>query len=158
MEIIGFRLKKSRRSIGCTQGNLANKLGITSVTVVEWEKGRAEPKPSVLLKWAELTNVSPGWLLTGEGEMKAGEGGQTAFSVAGQREAEGKRLGNSSQFDEGVHINLELILKEGDDYPLQSQIINDIRKLSNKIRLQHKEKDLKEEAERLKFLKKMDEK
>ena len=140
MEKFGDRLRKSRKSTGYTQENLANNLGITSVTVVEWEKGRSEPKSSDLLKWAELTNVSPGWLLTGEGSMEAGEGGRDPKSAAAQAEAEGKRSWNPDLFVEGIHINLDLILDEGDDFPLQSQIINDIRKLANEIRRQRKEK------------------
>lgn len=65
MEKLKVRLRNSRKSAGYTQENLSKILGFSQVSLIEWEKGRVEPKKSVIERWAEITKCDPSWLLTG---------------------------------------------------------------------------------------------
>lgn len=47
-----------RRELGLGQGQLAQLLGVTSMTVSRWEKGEAHPKPVTLTALSELTETA----------------------------------------------------------------------------------------------------
>ena len=51
-------IRELRESKGWTQLRLANKLGVTPVTVYNWERGRHEPKASQLRELARVFGVS----------------------------------------------------------------------------------------------------
>jgi transcriptional regulator with XRE-family HTH domain len=51
-------IEELRRARGWTQLQLANKLGVTPVTVYNWERGRYEPKASQLRALAREFGVS----------------------------------------------------------------------------------------------------
>lgn len=55
-----------------TMAEIARRLGIPHATIRNYFGGRL-PAPEVLIKMAQETNVSINWLLTGTGEMYAGE-------------------------------------------------------------------------------------
>ena len=55
-----------------SMAEIARRLGLPHATVRNYFGGRL-PAPEVLIKMAEVTNVSLKWLLTGKGEMYAGE-------------------------------------------------------------------------------------
>lgn len=55
-----------------SMADIARRLGLPHATVRNYFGGRL-PAPEVLIKIAEVTNVSLNWLLTGRGEMYAGE-------------------------------------------------------------------------------------
>lgn len=64
MEIIlGERLKELRADHGMTQRELAQKLGINSVTYLHYEKGQREPPLSLLADMAKCFGVSVDYLL-----------------------------------------------------------------------------------------------
>jgi len=59
------RLRRSRKRMGWDQVDIAARLGIHQRTVANYETGHTEPKRSVLLAWATLTNVPVDWLTFG---------------------------------------------------------------------------------------------
>ena len=46
-----------RVNAGMTQKEWAKKLGVSNVTVVNWEKGNTEPSLSVLRRMSELSGI-----------------------------------------------------------------------------------------------------
>lgn len=64
MEIIlGKRLKELREEKGLTQKQLADLLGLNSVTYLHYEKAQREPPLSLLAEMAKFFNVSVDYLL-----------------------------------------------------------------------------------------------
>jgi len=64
MEIIlGQRLKELRLEKGLTQKEIAEKLGLNSVTYLHYEKGQREPPLSLLADMAAFFEVSVDYLL-----------------------------------------------------------------------------------------------
>jgi len=64
MEIfLGQRLKELREESGLTQKQLADKLGINSVTYLHYEKAQREPPLSLLADMAKFFEVSCDYLL-----------------------------------------------------------------------------------------------
>jgi len=56
-----IKLKIIRDHLGLTQDQMADRLGLTSESrrarVSEWEVGKGEPNRTILIKYAELTNL-----------------------------------------------------------------------------------------------------
>lgn len=63
------RFLELRKSLGLTQEEFANKLGLTRGAITNVERGLTEPKPHFLSLVANTFNVNEEWLRTGEGEM-----------------------------------------------------------------------------------------
>lgn len=61
--LLGKRLKELREETGLTQKQLADKLGINSVTYLHYEKAQREPPLSLLADIAVLYDVSVDYLL-----------------------------------------------------------------------------------------------
>jgi transcriptional regulator with XRE-family HTH domain len=55
---VGARLRTARRSAGLTQRQLAEKLGVESITVSRWERGVTTPSLPGLRRIAELTETT----------------------------------------------------------------------------------------------------
>ena len=55
---VGARLRVARRSAGLTQKQLADQLGVESITVSRWERGVTTPSIPRLRRIAELTQTS----------------------------------------------------------------------------------------------------
>lgn len=62
---LSHRLKAAREAIfpEITQRQIAKEFGVTASAVSLWEKGKAEPKLSVLVQLAQRYKVSTDWLL-----------------------------------------------------------------------------------------------
>ena len=72
-------VERYRKGKGLTQAKLASAVGVSLHTVQRWEGG-AEPRPSKLVKVAEVLGVEPMQLLD---EMVAWKTGRVAFLVLG---------------------------------------------------------------------------
>ena len=55
---MGGRLRTARRGVGLTQKQLAEQLGVESITVSRWERGVTAPSLSRLRRIAELTETT----------------------------------------------------------------------------------------------------
>jgi transcriptional regulator with XRE-family HTH domain len=56
--VVGGRLRTARRSVGLTQKQLADELGVESITVSRWERGVTSPSLPRLRRVAELTGTT----------------------------------------------------------------------------------------------------
>ena len=66
MSTLGSRLRKSRERKGWTQTFVCRKLGISNSTLSGYERDYREPDADMISTFAELYEISPGWLLTGK--------------------------------------------------------------------------------------------
>jgi len=57
MESVKISLAAARVNAGLTQSDVAEKLGVTKQTILDWEKGRSEPKVSQAIEMSELFNM-----------------------------------------------------------------------------------------------------
>ena len=58
-----MRLRELRNKSGLTQNEIANKLGVSGQTILNWENGIYEPKINQLIQLAELFDVSIDYLV-----------------------------------------------------------------------------------------------
>ena len=58
-----MRLRELRNKSGLTQKEIANKLGVSGQTILNWENGIFEPKISQLIQLADLFGVSVDYLI-----------------------------------------------------------------------------------------------
>ena len=63
---IGKFIAERRKSVGLTQMQLSEKLGITDRAVSKWETGRALPDSSIMIMLCEFLEISVNDLLSGE--------------------------------------------------------------------------------------------
>lgn len=64
---ISDRIREARRAAKLTQDQLAERLGISSQAVQQWESGRAKPDLDRLPAVARVLNVADAWLAWGMG-------------------------------------------------------------------------------------------
>lgn len=62
MKIFGKRLREVRKSKKIIQQELADRLGIKRNTYSDWENGKTEPTFEILVKLADLFDISLDWL------------------------------------------------------------------------------------------------
>ena len=63
------RIKELRKTLGLTQQELGDRIGIKRNTVAQYEIGRNEPIETVINLICREFNVNESWLRAGEGEM-----------------------------------------------------------------------------------------
>ncbi len=66
MKTIGERIKELRKKHNLTQGELAEKVGMTYVQIGRYEVRGAKPSAEVLSKLAEVLNTTTDYLMNGE--------------------------------------------------------------------------------------------
>ena len=66
------RIRTLRKSLGMTQEEFGEQLGVTKLTVLRWERDNKVPEPSLRLI-CRVFQVNKRWLETGEGEMVIGK-------------------------------------------------------------------------------------
>ena len=66
MQIMADRLAEARKNCGLTQGQVAEKLFITTQSVSSWECGNSVPDTEKLPEIASLYGVTTDWLLSGK--------------------------------------------------------------------------------------------
>jgi phage repressor protein C with HTH and peptisase S24 domain len=72
------RIRIRRKTLGLTQEQIGNMVGVTIATVQSWEKN-AWPNTRYLIPLAEALKCSPEWLLKGGGQKNEGEGGKDFY-------------------------------------------------------------------------------
>ena len=58
-----MKLRELRNKSGLTQNEIANKLGVSGQTILNWENGIYEPKINQLIQLADLFDVSVDYLI-----------------------------------------------------------------------------------------------
>lgn len=78
-ESLGQRIARLRKERGCTQVQLAKKIGITQVLVSDYERNRIRPHYEMIIRFAIVLGVSTDELLG----LKAtkGEGNQPSLKI-----------------------------------------------------------------------------
>jgi transcriptional regulator with XRE-family HTH domain len=66
MKSIGDRIKELRKKQNLTQGDLAEKIGMTYVQIGRYEVRGAKPSSEVLSKLADALNTTTDYLMNGE--------------------------------------------------------------------------------------------
>jgi len=71
---LGDRMKKALKVARLTRWDIADYLGVEPATVSSWMNDRIRPSKQTLILWAMQTEVSIGWLESGELEEVRPEG------------------------------------------------------------------------------------
>jgi len=71
MKMIGEKLTAYFKSLGITQEDIAERLGVSQQYVSRLLSGNAEFGKKQAQRFYELWKIQPSWLLTGQGEMIA---------------------------------------------------------------------------------------
>lgn len=87
MPSIGEKLQVVQRHLGLTQKQLAEKTGVHFKSLNNYLKGRTTPDAKFLERLCRELNLSPAWVLLGEGEMLAEGSGHGAALSANSRRA-----------------------------------------------------------------------
>ena len=66
---VASRTSELRKAFGLTQQAFADRLGITSGAVDNWDLDRSDPSDAVISLICRVFNVREAWLRDGEGEM-----------------------------------------------------------------------------------------
>jgi len=69
VEKFADRLRNARKAKALGQTELADKLGVSGGSVGNWEIGTSQPRAETLGKLAAILEVTPAWLLYGEGPL-----------------------------------------------------------------------------------------
>ena len=64
------RIRKLRASLGLTQQEFADQLGISRNNIATYEIGKSNPGDSAIILMCKTFGVNERWLRTGEGEMR----------------------------------------------------------------------------------------
>jgi len=64
------RIKALRKSLGLTQKDFGERIGVQANTITSYESGVRTPNNSMILAICREYGVSEAWLRAGEGEMK----------------------------------------------------------------------------------------
>ncbi|MCT8972862.1 helix-turn-helix domain-containing protein [Microbaculum marinisediminis] len=66
------RVKSAREAAGLSTAQVARRLGVTTRTLASWENGRSAPRANRLFMLAGVLDVTPTWLIGGEGTVPPG--------------------------------------------------------------------------------------
>ena len=132
------RLRYYRKSIGLTQEDFANKLGIKQGSYSDIERGKVKKlSDSVFALLKMVYNLNPNWVLRGEGEMIIGTRPEEAppdrLTYLMDKEAKliAKIEMQRERIEELQHENRELLQQKA----VQDYIINEIRKDDDILRI-----------------------
>lgn len=62
-EIVASRVREARDSLGLTQAELAERIGLTWHTISQWERAKKFPSVPQIVQLAELSGRDPDWFL-----------------------------------------------------------------------------------------------
>lgn len=95
------RIKELRKTLGLTQQEFADKIGVKRNSMANYETGRNTPIDAIVVSICRIFNVSEEWLRTGQGEM---------FKQLSQAELAartvGEALSSDNKFIQSVFIAL----------------------------------------------------
>ncbi len=109
-QTLGERLRTVRDSLlNESRGVTAEKLGVSLVTLQNYENGAREPSATFVVDFAKLAGVELDWLLLGTGPMRKGPAAEAAQRVEGSSQqgstcACHDTLGNPVDLEEFVFI------------------------------------------------------
>jgi transcriptional regulator with XRE-family HTH domain len=86
MKNLGSRIKYMREKLGLSQGQVADKLGVSQQAIQQVETGKAK-KPKYLYEMAVMLGVSYEWLVLGEENPKFAQGATRASNNNAVQEA-----------------------------------------------------------------------
>ncbi|MCF7839763.1 MAG: helix-turn-helix domain-containing protein [Candidatus Marinimicrobia bacterium] len=66
---MGARIKRIREDLGLSQDSFGDQLGVTRLTVSNYESGKRAASQEILYKISQLGDYDMNWLLTGRGQM-----------------------------------------------------------------------------------------
>jgi transcriptional regulator with XRE-family HTH domain len=66
---IGERLRLLRKTLGLSQAEFAQRLGVKQRAISHWENEDSEPSLKMIQKISDIWSINLIWLLTGEGPM-----------------------------------------------------------------------------------------
>lgn len=81
-------LKEVRKKLGLSQGELAEQLGVSQATMSNMEKNMESVLPKYLLFLYKKHNVSPLYIIAGEGDMFVGDSKEKISLLIKQLQAE----------------------------------------------------------------------
>ena len=58
----GRRIRQTRRDMLLRQDELASMVGVSKTTIIQWEKGRNEPRPEHLRRLSDIFGKPIPWL------------------------------------------------------------------------------------------------
>lgn len=70
---MGDRIRQARKAQKLTQGELAEKIGLSMVTLNRFENGRRTPSADALARLTKALNCDFNWIVTGEVKQVIGE-------------------------------------------------------------------------------------
>ncbi|WP_429226167.1 LexA family protein [Aeromonas veronii] len=73
---INERIKQTRKRLGYSQEILGSRVGVSRVSISQWERGENTPNGRYLNELAAALGVTVDWLLTGEGNAPSSSGEQ----------------------------------------------------------------------------------
>ena len=79
---IGRRLKELRKTLGLTQQEIADKLGIKRNSFANYEIGRNTPLDTIIKSICREYHVREDWLRTGEGNMFSSDDRENQIATA----------------------------------------------------------------------------
>jgi transcriptional regulator with XRE-family HTH domain len=81
MQNVIKRFIVARKTLALTQAEMAASLGFKQSYISNIEKGRNEVTSNIIIALYKLYSISPDWLITGEGEMKAKHPSRTGIPL-----------------------------------------------------------------------------
>jgi len=112
METIGDRIRKRRKELRLTQGEVGRKAGLATATISDMENGR-QRETTKPLGIAQALGVRVEWLTSGEGSMLLVEGEREAAMV---RDVVRHTAHGVPVTKEGALVGAEWDKIEGDEY------------------------------------------
>lgn len=73
METVGDRLKRLRVAKGLSVVELSKIIGVSRISVGNWERGDMSPKIQYVKKYSDYFNVSEDWILNGDNSETVGD-------------------------------------------------------------------------------------
>ncbi|WP_019276409.1 S24 family peptidase [Vibrio coralliilyticus] len=74
-ETVGERIRRVRKELKLTQQQVASSIGVSSTSLVFWERNETTPKGSNLIALCKKLKVDPQWLQTGKGDQSSNPAG-----------------------------------------------------------------------------------